>query len=73
MVDKDSHRRFPIRKKLLLLAFTAAIPFLAVAVYLLVSMANYSQSYSDIVSNLTVAISIIWTLKRLWMKASTRW
>lgn len=55
MVDKDSHRRFPIRKKLLLLAFTAAIPFLAVAVYLLVSMANYSQSYSDIVSNLTVA------------------
>ena len=55
MVDKDSHRRFPIRKKLLLLAFTAAIPFLAVAVYLLVSMANYSQSYSDIVSILTVA------------------
>ena len=55
MVDKDSHRRFPIRKKLLLLAFTAAIPFLAVAVYLLVSMANYSQSYNEIVSNLTVA------------------
>ena len=47
--------RFSIRNKILLLSSLAAVPFLAVAVYLLISMANYNHTYQDIVSNLTVA------------------
>ena len=47
--------RFPIRNKILLLAVSAAVPFLAVAVYLLVSMADYSRTYGEIVDNLSVA------------------
>lgn len=46
---------FSIRKKILMLSLLAAVPFLAVAVYLLVSMSHYNRTYHDIVSNLTVA------------------
>ena len=47
--------RFSIKKKILLLSAMAAVPFLLAAVYLLLSMANYSRTYDGIVRNLTVA------------------
>ena len=56
-------RRFPvsvgfsIRKKILALAIGVAIPFILMLIYLLVSMANYSRNYEDIVSSMTVANS----------------
>mgnify|MGYP003370045495 CR=1 FL=1 len=46
---------FSIRNKILLLAAAAALPFLVLLVYLLVSMGNYSKAYDKIVSNLTIA------------------
>ena len=47
--------RHSIRTKILLLAFAAAVPFLIVAIYLLISMAEYSHTYEKIVNNLTIA------------------
>lgn len=47
--------RFSIRKKILLISLTAALPFLLLAMYLLASMLNYSRNYDEIVSNITVA------------------
>lgn len=47
--------RFSIRRKILLISLTAALPFLLLAMYLLASMLNYSRNYDEIVSNITVA------------------
>lgn len=47
--------QFSIRKKLLLLSLSVALPFLCMVIYLLMSMANYSESYGKIVTNLTIA------------------
>lgn len=47
--------RFSIRNKILLLAASVALPFLLAVVYLLFSMADYSNTYDQIVRNLTVA------------------
>ena len=47
--------RFSIRSKILLLTVTATLPFLAVAVYLLISMSNDNHTYHSIVDNMTVA------------------
>lgn len=49
------HIRFSIRNKILLLAASVALPFLIAVVYLLFSMADYSNTYDQIVRNLTVA------------------
>ncbi|MGC4018638.1 MAG: hypothetical protein QM793_05005 [Muricomes sp.] len=50
-----SNIQFSIKNKILMLSTMAAIPFLIVALYLLMSMLNYSRTYDDIVNNLTVA------------------
>ncbi len=47
--------RSSIRRKILLMSLTAALPFLSLAMYLLASMLNYSRNYDEIVSNITVA------------------
>lgn len=47
--------KFSIRKKILLLSGGTALPFLFMVIYLLISMSNYSHTYEQIVSNLTVA------------------
>lgn len=47
--------RFSIRNKILLLSAAAALPFLLLVVYLVISLTNYSRTYDQIVSNLTVA------------------
>ena len=51
----DNKIRFPIKNKIMLLSAMAALPFLIMVVYLLVSMTNYSRAYDDIVRNLTIA------------------
>lgn len=47
--------QFSIGKKILLLSVAAMLPFLVLAVVLLVSMTNYSRTYDKIVSNMTIA------------------
>lgn len=46
---------FSIRSKLLLLLSVSMLPFLLIAVYLLISIANYNQTYHEIVDRLTIA------------------
>lgn len=46
---------FSIRSKLLLLLSVSMLPFLLIAVYLLISIANYNQTYHEIVDHLTIA------------------
>ena len=47
--------RFSIRNKILMLSALVALPFLGMVVYLLISMADYSNTYDQIVRNMTVA------------------
>ena len=51
----DNKVRFPIKNKIMMLSVMAALPFLVMVVYLLVSMTNYSRAYDGIVRNLTIA------------------
>ena len=44
-----------IRNKLLIQSAILTIPFIIIIIYLLVSMANYNETYDDIVSSMTVA------------------
>lgn len=46
---------FSIKNKILMLSAVVALPFLIVVIYLLISMADYSQTYDKIVRNLTIA------------------
>lgn len=46
---------FSIRNKILVLLFAVAIPCMGLAVYLLISMHNYSEVYGKVVSEMTVA------------------
>ena len=46
---------FSIGKKILMLSMAAMLPFITLALVLLVSMADYSQTYDKIVSNMTIA------------------
>ena len=47
--------KFSIRKKILMLAAATAIPFLVMVVYLMISMAENSDTYEKLVSNMTIA------------------
>ena len=49
--------KFSIRKKILGVTLVAALPFLAISIYLLISMSNYNHTYNKIVQNLTIANS----------------
>ena len=53
--EPGSTVRYSIRNKILALAAGAMLPFLALAVGLLVSMKNYSRTYGNTVSNMTIA------------------
>ena len=44
-----------MKKKILTLAAVVTLPFILLVMYLLASMASYSNTYSEIVSNMTVA------------------
>ncbi|MCI8269279.1 MAG: sensor histidine kinase [Lachnospiraceae bacterium] len=47
--------QFSIGKKILMLSAAAMLPFLILAVVLLISMNNYSRTYDKLVSNMTIA------------------
>ena len=47
--------KFSIRKKILGVTLVAALPFLTISIYLLISMSNYNHTYNKIVQNLTIA------------------
>ena len=47
--------KFSIRKKILGVTLVAALPFLTIYIYLLISMSNYNHTYNKIVQNLTIA------------------
>ena len=47
--------KFSIRKKILGVTLVAALPFLAISIYLLISMSNYNHTYNKLVKNLTIA------------------
>lgn len=58
MDQEKKHRNwivFSIRNKILMMSAVIVIPFLILLIYLLLSMNNYSKTYDDIVSNLSVA------------------
>ena len=44
-----------MKKKILTLAAVVTLPFILLVMYLLASMARYSNTYDEIVSNMTVA------------------
>ena len=62
---------FSIRSKLLLLLSVSMLPFLLIAVYLLISIANYNQTYHEIVDRLTIANTYNIQFNR-WMKVFTK-
>lgn len=49
--------KYSIKMKMTLLAVMAAVPFLAVVIYLIVALLGYRNVYNSIVSNMTVANS----------------
>ncbi|MBO5208179.1 MAG: sensor histidine kinase [Lachnospiraceae bacterium] len=49
--------KYSLRNKLMLLVFITALPLICVTVYLIFSLNNYSNSYDEIVSNMTIANS----------------
>ena len=52
--DRDTVQ-FSIGKKILMLSAAAMLPFLVLAVVLLISMTNYSDTYDELVNNMTIA------------------
>ena len=57
MRQKNPTIKYPIKVKMTLLAVMAAVPFLAVVIYLMAALINYRNVYDSIVSNMTVANS----------------
>ena len=47
--------KYSIKYKLILLSVMVAVPFLAMVLYLLYALHNYSSAYDAIVGNMTVA------------------
>lgn len=50
-------KKHSLRNRLIVLLFTAVVPFLALSIYLIISMNQYSKAYDEIVSNMTIANS----------------
>lgn len=47
--------KYPLKNKLIVLVLVAMVPVLYVAIYLIVSLINYSRAYDQIVSSMTLA------------------
>lgn len=47
--------KYPLKNKLIVLVLVAMVPILYVAIYLIISLINYSRAYDQIVSSMTVA------------------
>lgn len=50
-------KKYSLKNRLIVLSFTAIVPFFALSIYLIVSMNQYSKAYDEIVSNMTIANS----------------
>ena len=50
-------KKHSLRNRLIVLSFAAVVPFLALSIYLIISMNQYSKAYDEIVSNMTIANS----------------
>lgn len=50
-------RKYSLKNRLIVLSFTAIVPFFVLSIYLIVSMNQYSKAYDEIVSNMTIANS----------------
>ena len=55
--DKRLKITYSLRNKLILLVAVAVVPLLALTVYIIFALQNYSNAYDSIVSNMTVANS----------------
>ena len=65
--------KFSIRKKILGVTLVAALPFLAISIYLLISMSNSIIHIIRLYRILLLQIIIIWILKKRWMKVFIKW
>lgn len=54
---RKTKERRSLRGRLISLISVAVVPFLCITIYLIVSLLNYSKSYDEIVSNMTIANS----------------
>ncbi|NLG05015.1 MAG: histidine kinase [Clostridia bacterium] len=52
---KQEAIRYPLKNKLMMLIMLTIIPLLLISIYLIVALVNYSNSYDEIVGNMTVA------------------
>lgn len=52
---KQENIKYSLKNKLILLIMIAIIPLLAISVYLIFALINYSNAYDEIVGNMTVA------------------
>ncbi len=55
--DKRLKITYSLRNKLILLVAVAVVPLLALTIYIIFALQNYSNAYDNIVSNMTVANS----------------
>ncbi len=55
--QKIGRLRYPLRNKLIMLVLAATLPLLCITIYLIAALVNYSNSYDEIVSNMTIANS----------------
>ena len=46
---------FSIRRKIQMLSLAAAVPFLIMVIYLVISMSNHSDTYERLINNMTIA------------------
>lgn len=53
----DEKIKYPLKNKLIVLVLVVMVPVLYVAIYLMVSLINYSRAYDQIVSSMTLANS----------------
>ena len=49
--------KYSLKNKLMMLNLVTVLPFVAITIYLIFSLRNYSNAYDEIVSNMTIANS----------------
>lgn len=55
--NANKYKIFGLKNKILIMVLSSSVPFIALLIYLLLSMVNYSRAYDNIVSNITLANS----------------
>ena len=47
--------KLPLKSKMIAIVIVTMVPLLAISVYLVIALLNYSNAYDEIVSNMTIA------------------